>query len=83
MSSGPDHSWHLPARQTASPRTSFGQLHCPRSLLAVARANAVMYWAAAHLLMAVPQQPSQAEAGHDGTSPTGTQSLSTAQDWSY
>jgi hypothetical protein len=41
-----------------------------------------MYCAAALLLTAAVVQLSQAAAGHEGTSPTPTQSLSTVQDWS-
>ena len=82
VSLGPDHAWHLPARQTGG--ESLGQLQeGPGALLAIARANAAMYWAATHLLTAAPPQRSHAAAGHDGTSPTPTQSLSTMQDWSY
>jgi hypothetical protein len=55
----------------------------PAVRLANACSNAVEYFAAALLLTAVVMQPSQAAAGHEGTSPTPTQSLSTVQDWSY
>jgi hypothetical protein len=62
---------------------SAGQLQTPGAALAVARANAALYWGAAHLLTAANVQKAQAPAGHDDTSPTPTQSLSTVQDWSY
>jgi len=74
-------AWHLPPRQTAPP--SQGQPHAePEGELANACASAIEYCAAADLLTATMVQPSQAWAGHEGTSPTATQSLSIVQDWS-
>lgn len=74
-------AWHVPPRQTAP--LSQGQPHAgPVGALASARWKAVVYVAAALLLTAAVVQLSQASAGHEATSPTATQSLSTAQDWS-
>jgi hypothetical protein len=41
-----------------------------------------MYCPMAPLLIASVVHPSHAAAGHEGTSPTATQSASTVQDWS-
>lgn len=73
-------AWHLPPRQSAP--LSQPQPHPPPALLANACSNAVMYCAMTLLLIASEVQASHAKAGHEATSPTATQSVSTVQDWS-
>ena len=74
-------AWHLPARQTA-PLSQGQPQPVPGSLVANAWSKAVVYCAMALLLIPAVVQPSQAKAGHEETSPTATQSVSTMQDWS-
>jgi hypothetical protein len=73
--------WHLPARQTAPKMPSQGQLQLGEALPTIACANAALYCAAAQWLTAAEAQLTAHEVGgHEGTSPTATQSLSTVQD---
>jgi hypothetical protein len=77
-----DIAWHLPPRHIA-PLSQGQPQNVPGARLANACEKAAEYCAAALLLTAAVVQPSQAAAGHEVTSPTATQSLSSVQDWSY
>ena len=73
---------HMPPRQHGSGLYATHPQGAPTTP-ALARESAVMYCGAALLaIVHMVQLRSHARAGHAGTWPTATQSVSTVQDWS-